>query len=460
MVIDLARQTLETHSMIPAEDRVLVAVSGGLDSIVLLDVLVRLSTELSFSIVVGHIDHGLRETASAQDALFVQDVARAYNVDALTDCLSSADLARGHKKGQEGAAREARLDALQTLALQVGASRIALGHTLDDQAETILHRLARGTGPTGLGGMHPVRLPFIRPLFATSRSALHAYALENGLTWREDASNDDLAFTRNRIRHRILPELQAINPHVCEALCRMAELTTELDEAAAFLVKEKLAQLQAESDDAAFTLRRYEVASLPRSLGQLILREAIRRSRGHLEGIAFTHIDAIWRLAAGPGTHGELSLPGLHVRMQHDALAFRVDPPAKPTHWDVPVDLGETTLPDGSTSLQLQVVAAGDCSLNLDDPWVECADADRIQFPLCLRTRLPGDRFSPLGVGHEMKLKDFLINEHTLPFHRDELPLLCDSHGIVWVVGMRLSDTVKLSERTQRVLMMRMKGVT
>ena len=438
----------------------MVAVSGGLDSIVLLDVLVRLSAELPFSIVVGHIDHGLRKTASAQDALFVQDVAKTYNVDVVTHCLSTADLQRGHKKGQEGAAREARLDALQNLALQVDASRIALGHTLDDQAETILHRLARGTGPTGLRGMHPVRLPFIRPLFATSRSTLHAYALQNGLTWREDASNADLAFTRNRIRHRILPEFKAINPRVCEALCRMAELTAELDEAAAFLVEEKLAQLQVESDDAPLTLRRCEVASLPRSLGQLILREAIRRSRGHLDGIAFKHIDAIGRLAAGPGTHGDLSLPGLHVRMQHNALAFRVDPPAEPAHWNVPVDLGETTLPDGSASLQLQVVGAKDCSLNSDNRWIECADADRIQFPLCLRTRLPGDRFSPLGVGHEMKLKDFLINEHTLPFHRDELPLLCDSRGIIWVVGMRLSDTVKISERTQRVLMMRMKGVT
>lgn len=460
MVIDLARQTIKTHSMIPAGDRVLVAVSGGLDSIVLLDVLVRLSAELPFSIVVGHIDHGLRETASAQDALFVQDVAKAHDVDAVTHCLSSADLQRGHKKGQEGAAREARLDALQTLAHQVGASRIALGHTLDDQAETILHRLARGTGPTGLRGMHPVRLPFIRPLCAASRPTLHAYALENSLTWREDASNADLEFTRNRIRHRVLPELRAINPRVSEALCRMAELTTQFDEAAAILVKEKLTQLQTESEDAAITLRRRAVAALPRSLGQLILREAIHRSRGHLEGITFTHIDAIRHLAAGPGTHGELSLPGLHVRMQHDTLAFSVDPPAKPTHWRMPVDLGETALPDGSTSLQLQVVAAGDCALDPDDPWIECADADRIQFPLSLRTRLPGDRFSPLGLGHEMKLKDFLINEHTLPFHRDELPLLCDKNSIVWVVGMRLSDTVKLSERTQRVLMMRLKGVT
>lgn len=439
----------------------LVAVSGGLDSIVLLDVLAHLRQELSFEIVVGHIDHGLRGTTSAHDAAFIQSVASAYGIEAAIYCLTSSDLKGGHDEGQEGAAREARLEALQRLADETGAARIALGHTLDDQAETILHHLARGTGPTGLRGMRPVRFPFIRPLLDVSRSDLHAYAAQHGLTWREDASNSDLAYTRNRIRHRLLPELRAINPRINEALGRMADLAAELDEATTFLVGEKLSQLLVAPNDSGTSMDRRALAALPDSLSRLILREAIRRARGSLEGIEFAHIDAICALVMGTRSHGQLSLPGLHIQMQQDELAFLPTPPEQSPHWSIDVDLGVTELPGGPVSLELEVVdmSEGDLASTGNDPWIEYADADRIHFPLRLRTRVPGDRFSPLGLGHEMKLKDFLINERTPPFDRAAIPLLCDSQAIIWVVGMRLSDTVKLSKGTQRVLMMRLKGV-
>ena len=461
MVMESAQRAIRDHSMIPDGERVLVAVSGGGDSIVLLDVLHRLSTELSFDIVVGHVDHGLRGAASARDADFVQGLAEGYGLRAVQHRLTEFDLDQQRSHGREGAARHARLATLETLAAEVAATRIALGHTMDDQAETILYHLARGAGPTGMKGIPPVRIPFIRPLLQVSRSNVLAYAVERELTWQEDATNSDLTYARNRIRHRILPELRRLNPRIVEALGRNADLLADLDEAVAFFVDERMTHLRIESNDPDLSLRRSELVLLPDTVLRLMLREGVRQARGDLSGIELTHIEAIRRLITSQRAHGELSLPELRIRMQRDVLTLSPSPGEPLPPWDMIVELGETQLPHDDSALELRIVPmrAVDMDSVRSDRWIEAADADLVAFPLHLRTRQPGDRFAPLGLGAEIKLKDFLINEHAPYFDRDNIPLLCDSHAIVWVVGMRLSDTVKLSDRTQRVLLMRMKGI-
>jgi len=461
MVLESVRRAIHDHSMIPNGERVLVAVSGGLDSIVLLDVLQYLSAELPVDIVVGHIDHGLRGIASTRDAAFVRSLAEGHGLPAVQHNLTELDLDQLRSHGREGAARLARLAALETLAAQVGATRIALGHTMDDHAETILYRLVRGAGPTGMRGIPPVRIPFIRPLIRTSRSNVHAYAVARALTWREDATNSDLTYARNRVRHRILPALRRLNPRIVEALVRNADLLDDLDEAVAFFVKERMTHLRIESNAREFSLRKSELVTLPDSVLRLMLREGIRQTRGNLSGIELTHVEAIRELITSQRAHGELSLPGLHVRMQNNVLAFAAITHASALPWKMTVDLGETQLPHDDSSLELRIVPMTDVDMDSvrSDRWIEAADADRVTFPMQLRTRRPGDRFTPLGLSQGIKLKDFLINERAPYFDRDSIPLLCDRQAIIWVVGMRLSDTVKLSDRTQRVLVMKMKGV-
>jgi len=461
MVMEPAKRAIHDRSMISNGDRVLVAVSGGLDSSVLLDVLHRLSVELLFDIVVGHVDHGLRGAASDQDAIFVQGLAEDHGLRAVQCRLTESDLDRQRSYGREGTARHARLAALETLAAEVGATRIALGHTMDDHAETILYNLARGTGPAGMRGIPPVRLPFIRPLIRTSRSDVHAYAVERELTWREDATNSDLTYARNRIRHRVLPELRRLNPRIVEALGRNADLLTDFDEAVALFVEERMTRLRIESDDPKLSLRRSELVTLPDPVLRLMLREGVRQARGDLNGIELTHIEAVRRLITSQRAHGELSLPELRIRMQGDVLTLSPSLAGPAPPWDMIVELGETRLPHDDSVLELRIVPmrAVDMDSVRSDRWIEAADADLVAFPFHLRTRQSGDRFAPLGLGQEIKLKDFLINEHAPYFDRDSIPLLCDGHAIVWVVGMRLSDTVRLSDRTQRVLLMRMKGI-
>ncbi|MFC2095764.1 tRNA lysidine(34) synthetase TilS [Candidatus Bipolaricaulota bacterium] len=447
--------------MIPSGARVLVAVSGGLDSVVLLDVLHLLSAELEFDVVVGHVDHGLRGFASAQDAEFVQSIATGYEREILQHHLSESNLKDHQSYGKEGAARLARLAALETLAAEAGITRIALGHTKEDQAETILYRLVRGAGPMGMRGILPVRMPFIRPLIRSVRADIHAYAVEHSLRWREDASNSDLTYARNRIRHRVLPELRKLNPRVVEALNRNANLMADQHEAVAFLMSERVNDLQIESDDPDVTLPRSEIASLPQSVLRLLLREGIQQARGSLDGIELTHIEAICQLVTSQHSHGQLSLPGLQVRMQGDILTLSPISLAPVQSWNIAIDLGENHLPNSDSTLELRVIPMADVDMEAirSDPWLEAADADRVTLPLHLRTRVRGDRFTPLGLDQEIKLKDFLINERAPYFDRDAIPLLCDQHAIIWVAGMRLSDTVRLSDQTQRVLLMRMKGV-
>jgi len=329
--------------MILNGERMLVAVSGGLDSTVLLDVLHRLSEELSFDIVVGHVDHGLRGAASAQDAAFVQGLAESHELTSVQHRLTESELDQQRSHGREGAARRARLDALRTLAAKAGATRIALGHTLDDHAETIIYRLARGAGPTGMMGIPPVRMPFIRPLLRTPRSDVHAYAVERKLTWREDASNSDLSYARNRIRHRILPELQLLNPRIVEALGRNALLLANLDEVVAFFVEEWMTHLRIELDNSDLSLCRSELVTLPVAVLRLMLREGVRQARGDLNGIELTHIEAIRRLVTSRRAHGELSLPDLHVRMQGDALTISPSSHSAAVPSIVAVDLGENS---------------------------------------------------------------------------------------------------------------------
>jgi tRNA(Ile)-lysidine synthase len=224
---------------------------------------------------------------------------------------------------------------------------------------------------------------------------------------------------------------------------------------------EKMSELISGSDEEGFSLSRGQLTTLPKPVLQLALREGVRRVRGNLNGITLAHIDSLRQLVTGSQAHGELSLPKIHVRMQGDVLTLLPEQPQSAPHWDLTTDLGETQLPDGDQSLTLEIVPIADVDLEAirTDIWTEAADADCIAFPMRLRTRQTGDRFTPLGLEQEIKLKDFLMNEHTAYFHRDSIPLLCDSRTIIWVVGMRLSDTVKLSDRTKRVLMMKMKGV-
>ncbi len=440
--------------MLSSGSTILVAVSGGIDSVVLLDLLQRLTPDYEVSLHVAHLDHGLRRTSSG-DARFAERLAEKHDLPLRVSRLDPDVLAAHRTHGTEGAARAARYAFFESAAAEVGAERIALGHTADDQVETVLHRLVRGTGATGLRGIPPVRSPYIRPLIEVARSEVLEYARARQLAWRVDPSNVDPSFARNRIRHRVVPELERINPKAGEAIRRAALLAAEAEEAGRFLTATLWVAVCSDEGEDRLTLRRDALSTYPRTLQKLLLREGARRVRGDLSGIEHDHIEAGARLIAGGAAHGELSLPGLHVRVQSDEILLSRTDKSPLEAWAYPVDLGETVIPDPPLAIRLAISREEAPQTNTEDRWTEHADADRIAFPLVLRSRRDGDRFTPLGLGASVKLKDLLINERVPYYDRDRVALLCDREKIVWVVGVRLSDEVRITDATRRVLTMR-----
>jgi len=454
MLLERVRATIDEHRMLSPGETILVAVSGGIDSVALLDLLQRLAPDYEASLHLAHLDHGLRRSSSG-DARFVERLAEERDLPLRLSRLDPDSLAAHREHGAEGAARAARYAFLESAAAEVGAERIALGHTADDQVETILHRLARGTGATGLRGIPPVRPPYIRPLLETTRSEILEYARARKLAWRVDPSNVDPSFARNRIRHRVVPELEKINPKAGEAIRRGALLAAEADEASRFLIAKLWDAVCSDEGEDLLTLRRDVLSAYPRAVQKLLLREGARRVRGDLSGIDHDHIEAGARLIAGGASHGEQSLPGLRLRVQSDEILLSRTDKAPIEAWAYPVDLGETAIPDPPLTIRLAIASGKTPRTNTEDRWTEHADADRIAFPLVLRSRRDGDRFTPLGLGTTVKLKDVLINERVPYYDRDRVPLLCDREKIVWVVGVRLSDEVRITDTTRRVLTMR-----
>jgi tRNA(Ile)-lysidine synthase len=460
MLLEAVRGTVARYSMIGRGDRVVVAVSGGADSMALLFALHALSPDLHCELAVAHLDHGLRPT-SAADARFVEEQAARLGLPVMSERCDVRSEAAARRQGIEEAARGARRAFLARVADEWGASRIALGHTADDQAETVLFRLARGTGWSGLCGMAPVSGSIIRPLLFLTRCEVREFAQAQQLPWREDETNCDVSFARNRIRERVLPELAAINPDAVRSVARFADVAGEMREVERYVVDRLWGDVCESESSGSLRLARTRVVALPPSVQSVVLREAMCRVRGDLRGLGRSHVAAARRLAGGEAERGELHLPRLRLlisRASIDFLARGRQSPAGP--WLVPLSLGRTTLVASGLSVEISLVARDEVpTMSAESSWEEVADADAVRFPLVARGRRDGDRFAPLGMGRDVHLKSFLINARVPVVERGRLALVCDQEKIVWVAGVRLSDRVKLRDSTQRVLVMRAEEV-
>jgi len=460
MLLDAVRSAIRRYSMIERGDRVVVAVSGGADSMALLSALHALSSDLHCELAVAHLDHGLRPS-SAADARFVEEQAASLGLPVMSERCDVRSEAAARRQGIEEAARGVRRAFLARVAAEWGAARIALGHTADDQAETVLFRLARGTGWDGLCGMAPVSGPIIRPLLFLTRGEVRQFAADQGIPWREDETNSDVSFARNRIRERVLPELAAINSDVVRTVARFADIAGDMRGTERYVVARLWGDICESENSGSLRLARTRVAALPPSVQFIVLREAICRARGDLRGLGRSHVAAARRLVEGEDERGELHLPRLRLLVSRGSIDFLAGgrrPPAGP--WLVPLPLGRTSVAAAGLSVEISLVTRGEVPTTFTgNPWEEVADADAVRFPLVARGRRDGDRFAPLGMERDVRLKSFLINARVPVVERDRLALVCDQEKIVWVAGVRLSDRVKLRDSTQRVLVMRAEEV-
>ncbi|HKV44873.1 MAG TPA: tRNA lysidine(34) synthetase TilS [bacterium] len=459
-IVERVRDTLRRNRMLSGGETVIVAASGGPDSTALVHLLAALRDDFFLTIHLAHLNHGLRPDA-VEDAAFVAAMGRTLGLEHHDASADPRGLADREGLSLEDAGRRLRYEFFGRLARETGAAALATGHTLDDQAETVLMRLLRGTGPEGLRGIPPVRaaggLRIIRPLIDTSRADVEAYLRSRGIGWREDPTNRDLAILRNRIRRVLIPTLEGYNPDVRQALARLAGLLR--DEAAAL---ESLAAPQiakALSDRAgAVIVAREPFRRLPVALQRRAIRAAIRRVRGNLHAVGFVHLEGARRLVLEGRTGSRVVLPGsVRVSRLPGGVEVAMDEPAAdPAEYRLPVPGRVVAVEFGLYLTAAEVAGDGLAEARMGRPQSNqiVLDGASIGKELVLRGPRPGDRFAPAGMHGRTKTVADYLGEAKIPRHRRAfVPVLTTAGGeILWIVGMRASERAQVTEATLRAV--------
>ena len=429
--------------MLAGGETVLVAVSGGADSVALLHLLLDLAPAWRLRLHALHVDHQLRAESSA-DAGFVKALGARLGVP-----VEVATVEVDRRGGSlEASARAARYAALEACAARVGATRIAVGHTADDQAETVLMRLVQGAGVRGLAGIPPVRGPIIRPLIEVCRSALEAELRRAGLSWVDDETNRDPKFLRNRIRHELLPLLaDSYNPEVAAALARLASVARETVSALDQTAGAELDRLAIRSDRAV-TVRLEALRAVPRPVAAEVLRQAAARLGSRAPLRAWAH-RGLKRVLAIPPPRRPFRLGGVTVEVSGVLARLATAPPAALIERPVIVP-GRTELPEIGQALEARLVGA-DAYAVPREPSRVAFDADDLATPLVVRARRRGERFIAFG-GSERRLKSLLIEAKVPRWDRARVPVIEAGGTIVWVGHLRRGAAGRVTAQTRRVL--------
>jgi tRNA(Ile)-lysidine synthase len=477
---------IQRYSLISPEEIVVVGVSGGADSVCLLHVLAKWQKGLGIKLHVAHLNHQLRGVESEADAKYVSNLAGSLGIPITIDRQDVAAYRIERNFSVEEAARELRYAFLAKVAREVGANRIGIGHTRDDQVETILMHILRGTGITGLCGLAPcspmaydsqgMSLPakqsnllIIRPLLDVAREETTSYCQEHQLDPRIDSSNRSLSFFRNRLRLQLLPLLRQYNPSVDQALLRLADIAKE-DSA---LIEQQSYELWDEvvrQENKAIHLDRKQIASLPIALQRQLLRAAVTKLAGDTRDIEASHIEAARSLLNKPvgkrislphelvcqGGYNELvitsparqsQLPPCPFPPLSDEFFLKVPGKTVFPGWNVIASIvGERVDSPPSRGVLSTNGETGQSNLIAD------FDLHETGTELFVRQRRPGDRFQPLGMNMPKKLYEFMVDAKIPRSWRGRIPIVCSPQQIIWVAGWRIDDRVKTTEASKEIL--------
>ncbi len=457
MLLERVGTFIHKNRLIGEGDTVVIGFSGGPDSLCLAHLLERLAPRHRWRLVLAHFDHQLRGEDSRQDAAFCRQWAAEHGLEFH---IGTADVAREAKlrgESTEQAARRCRYAFFQEVQAAVGASRTALGHHRDDQAETVLMRLIRGTGTDGLAGMRPLRSDgVVRPLLAESRQAILDYCRDHGLTPCTDDTNLESLYTRNSLRLEVLPLLaERYNPKVAEALCRAADIAAEDSDCLNQLAAESL-KAWAMQTEAGLELPLEQLGRAPAAIGRRVIRQAVRRLAGSARDLEAEHVDQILKLAAQGQTGKRVAFCGVRFTMGYGTLILtrdREEPATQSPEAELVLPLKEGALEafGGRIALRLLSREAWEAQ---DPPRPDriVLDADALKGELRVRRRRIGDRMMPLGMDRLKRLKNIFIDRKIPRNLRDRVPVFCDGEKIVWLAGVQMDERVRVTPASQRLV--------
>jgi tRNA(Ile)-lysidine synthase len=475
----IIRSAAKRHGLFaPGVLRVALAVSGGADSVCLLHALAQLHDEFGISLGVAHLNHGVRGAHADADQAFVCNFAHHYGFEFYTEKIDVPSLVEPGGPSLEQVCREQRMDFYKRALKHLGAQRIATGHTLSDQAETMLMRVLRGTSLRGLAAMDFVNGNIIRPLLAAPRELVREYVRENGLEFHEDATNADVHYTRNRVRQTLMPVLKEIfNPQAEQRLFSLSQLLrTDLDflEDQAELAYHKARTARIGNE---IHLDLNELAQLHDAILSRVLIMAYYKmdSAGPARSLQQGHVLDMMHAVREGGTGHVVALPGnLCFEKHYEKIVFKPIEEQKGQagfEYQLEPDMLPKLMGAGEKNtacfkfdppgivIEMKIMDKLDSSIsNNSDEHSAYFDAHKISGSIIVRSPRPGDRFIPLGMNHEKKLQDFFVDQK-IPFaERQSIPVFTAGNDIMWVAGYRISNRYKVDANTNKVLAIRISG--
>jgi tRNA(Ile)-lysidine synthase len=449
---------IKQHHLLSAKGNVLLAVSGGADSVALLYIFYKLCPK---DLRIAHINHQLRGSESLKDEEYVKSLAAKFNLPITIESVDVKTYAKENRLSIETAARKLRLDALCGIADKYNCRYIATAHHKNDNAETVIHRILRGTGFKGLAGIRPMTIingkTFIRPLLCLSRRQIEEYLESQNVRWQTDHTNINCRFTRNRIRHKLLPHLEKDAPNLVELVFSISRHCAILADNIESCAKTAEKDCFISKDNAQIAIDLKKFLNQPQPVQVELLQTVLTHLGGGLQNFTSEHYQKIIDFAEPSQSGKTLTMPGkIKITKGYDkffiaALLQKTDAAQKESVLSVP---GKTSF--GDWQIETEILSMKDCDAenikNNKDKFVEWFDYDQIELPLTVRPRRQGDKFKPFGQAGFKKVGKFLTSEKIDLNSRKQTFLICDSKKILWLAPIRRSGEAMIKGQNKRVL--------
>lgn len=442
-------KTIEKYAMLKPKSRILIGISGGPDSICLLHIFNQLKSEYKLRLFAFHLNHQLRGKDADEDERFVKQFCQQLKIPCRIRKVKVREYAKRNKLSLEQAAREIRYQLLEQVRKELRCHKIVLGHNADDNAETVILNLVRGTGLVGLCGIPPIRDRIIRPLIEAERKDIMQYLVSNELAFRIDKTNRNPKIPRNFIRTKIIPQLKKLNPRLVEPITKLSDILRQEESYLAELTDGIRQKIVTKKSKQAIILDNKKLLSY-----NLALRRRILKSL--LPTLGYDKIEQILKMSEEK-TVGTIQLAKDKICCQeYDRIYLGVKPPI-PVDRAIPLPIGKSLIVDDmGIEVETALKSKIDLKMVSEDKNTEVFDYRELAPPFYLRYRRPGDRFIPFG-GKEKKLKEVLIDDKVPKRVRTRLLLFCDSKGILWILGRRRSARAPIKPETKQFLLVRIK---